>query len=101
MNNALPVIATFGLIALLLVLRSRRRKKPSALMRLRESVEDALEDAEQRTHELRERARKLRGEAKQRLETQVHEMEERQKELRGRLDELKTEAGRLLERARS
>jgi F0F1-type ATP synthase membrane subunit b/b' len=91
-----------GLIGIALFLGARRRKKKaSPLVRLREGIEGALDDAEQRTHELRERARRLRGNAKKRLESQAHEVEERQKELRGRLNELKAEAGRLLERARS
>ena len=101
MNNALPIIVIAGLIGLALVLRTRRRKKPTPFERLRENIEVALDDAEQRTQELRERARKLRGDAKKRLEAQAHEVEERQKELRGRLNELKAEAGKLLERARS
>jgi LPXTG-motif cell wall-anchored protein len=102
MNNALPFIIVAGLLGLALFLGVRkRRKKAGPLERLRENIEGALDDAEHRTHELRERARKLRGDAKKRLETQAHEMEDRQKELRGKLNELKAEAGRLLERARS
>jgi len=101
MKNALPLVAVVGLIALVLVLKGRRRKKPTALQRLREGIEGALDDAEHRTQELRERAKKMRGDARKRIEAQAHEVEERQKELRGRLDELKAEAGKLLERARS
>ena len=101
MNNALPFIALAGFIVLALVLKGRRRKKPTAFERLREGIEGALDDAEHRTQELRERAKKMRGDAKKRIEAQAHEVEERQKELRGRLDELKSEAGKLLERARS
>lgn len=102
MNNALPFLAVGALVVLGIILRSRRRKKKQTPFgRLRENIETVLDDAEQRTAELRERARKLRGEAKKRLEAQAHDVEERQKELRGRLNELKAEAGRLLERARS
>jgi DNA anti-recombination protein RmuC len=103
MKNALPIVAVVGLLTFGLMLRSRRRrkKKPTAFERLREGIEGALDDADQRTQELRERAKKLRGDAKKRIEAQAHEVEERQKELRGRLDELKAEAGKLLERARS
>ena len=101
MKNALPILAIAGLIALAMFLKGRRRKKKrTAFERLREGIEVALDDAETRTHELRERAKKMRGDAKKRLESQAHELEERQKELRGRLDDLKTEAARLLERAR-
>jgi F0F1-type ATP synthase membrane subunit b/b' len=101
MKNVVPMIMALGLVGVLLLLKGRRRRKPTALERLRESVEGALDDAEVRTQELRSRARKMRGDAKKRIEAQVHEVEERQKELRGRLDELKQEAGKLLERARS
>ena len=99
MKNFFPIIAVAGLIALALFLKGRRRKKKrTAFERLREGVEGALDDAEARTHELRERAKKMRGEAKKRIEAQAHELEERQKDLRGRLDELKTEATKMLER---
>jgi SMC interacting uncharacterized protein involved in chromosome segregation len=91
----------FGLIGLVWMVNRRRRKKRTPLARLREGIEGALDDAEHRTQELRERARKMRGDAKKRIEAQAHEVEERQKELRGRLDELKAEAGKLLERTRS
>ena len=102
MKNAVPMFLALGLVGMALVmLKGRRRKKRSAFERLREGIEGALDDAEQRTVELRERARKMRGDAKKRIEAQAHEVEERQKELRGRLDELKEEAGKLLERARS
>jgi len=101
MKNALPLVAAIGLIALALVLKGRRRKKPTTLERLRLSVEGALDDAEHRTQDLRKRAKKMRGDAKKRIEAQAHDVEERQKELRSRLDELKAEAGKLLERARS
>ena len=102
MKNSLPIIAAVGLIALALFLKGRRRKKKrTRFERLREGIEGALDDAEIRTHELRERAKKVRGEARKRIEAQAREVEERQKELRGRLDELKSEATRLLERARS
>jgi hypothetical protein len=101
MKNALPVFLAFGLLGLVMVMKRRRRKKRTPLERLRDGIEGALEDAEHRTQELRERARKMRGDAKKRIEAQAHDVEERQKELRGRLEELKAEAGKLLERARS
>ncbi len=102
MKNLLPMVAAFGLFGLVLfVVGRRKKKKPNALARLRLTVEGALDDAEQRSADLRKRAKKMRGEAKKRIEAQAHEVEERQKELRERLDELKTEAGKLVERARS
>lgn len=102
MNNSLPIIAVVGLLALAFFLKGRRRKKKrTRFERFREGIEIALDDAEARTHELRKRAKKVRGEARKRIEAQAHEVEERQKELRGRLEDLKSEATRLLERARS
>jgi TolA-binding protein len=102
MKNPLPIIAIVGFVVLLFAVRGRRKRhKPTRLERLRESVDAALDDAEVRTRELRTRAKKMRGEAKKRIEEQAHDVEERQKELRGRLDELKAEAGKLLERAKA
>jgi TolA-binding protein len=101
MNNAIPFIALAGLVMLALVMKGRRRKPATTFDRVRMGIEGALDDAEHRTHELRARAKKMRGDAKKRIEAQAHEVEERQKELRVRLDELKGEAGKLLERARS
>ncbi len=102
MKSPLPIFAVVGVVVFLLAVKGRRKRhKPTRFERLREGIEGALDDAEQRTHELRERAKKMRGDAKKRIEEQAHEVEEHQKELRGRLDELKAEAGKLLERARS
>ena len=101
MKNTLPIVAAVGLIALALFLKGRRKKKQTPIERLRVGIETALDDAEARTQELRKRAKKLRGDAKKRIEAQAHEVEEHQKELRGRLDDLKAEATKLLERARS
>ena len=101
MKNALPVFLAFGLFGLVMMAKRKRRKKRTPLERLRVGIEGALDDAENRTQELQARAAKMRGDAKKRIEAQAHEVEERQKELRDRLDDLKTEAGKLLERARS
>ncbi len=102
MKNSLPIIAVIGVFALLFLAKRRRKKHvPTRFERFREGVEGALDDAEQRANDLRERAKKLRGDAKKRVEEQAHEMEEHQKELRGRLEDLKSEATKLVERARS
>jgi hypothetical protein len=63
------------------------------------SIEEALEDAQKQVRGLRMEARKLHGDARKRLEKQAHDVEALQKDLRARLDDLKSDAGRLLEHA--
>lgn len=101
MKNALPIVMAIAGLTLALVVAMRGRRKRTPLERLRVNIEETLDDAQQQAHSLRKRARKLRGEAKKRLETQAHEVEDWQKDLRERLDDLRSDAGRLLERARS
>jgi uncharacterized protein YlxW (UPF0749 family) len=101
MNNALPIVAVVAtLFTLAIVLTLRRKRKRTPIERLRLSIEDSLDDAQQQAQALHKRARKLRGDAKKRLETQAHEVEDWQKDLRGRLEVLRSDAGKLLERAR-
>jgi hypothetical protein len=61
----------------------------------------ALSEADSRTRDLRKRAAKLKGDARERLNERVQELEKRQKELRGRLEEIGAEARRVVESARS
>jgi hypothetical protein len=80
----------------------RRHKKPkSRITRIREGIEGVLDEAEDRTTDLRKRADKMRGEARKRLQEEAQTLESREKELRARLDELKVEAMRLFERQKS
>jgi LPXTG-motif cell wall-anchored protein len=84
------------------IFKLRRRKKPKSRMaRLREGIEGVLDEAEDRTADLRKRANKLRGEAKRRVQEEAQGLESRQQELRGRLDELKAEATKLFEREKA
>ena len=99
MRGPFIILAVVGLVGVFIVMR-RRRKPAGRLARLRENAEDTLHDLDERSEELRKRARKVSGEARERLQEQAHELEARQRELRVRLEELKKEAGRLLERAR-
>ena len=100
MNQPIVWIGAIAIIGLA-ILKMRRRKKPkSRIARLREGIEGVLDEAEDRTAELRKRADKMRGGARKRLQEEAHTLESRQKELRVRLDELKAEATRLFERDR-
>jgi hypothetical protein len=91
-------IVVFGLV--LFKLRPKRKPK-TRLERLRVGIEGVLDQAEDRTADLRKRAEKLRGEAKKRLQEEAQSLESREKELRARLDELKAEATKLFERERA
>ncbi len=100
MNQPIVWIGAIALIGLA-ILKMRRHKKPkSRIARLREGIEGVLDDAEDRTADLRKRADRMRGDAKKRLQEEAQSLESRQKEIRMRLDELKTEATRLFERER-
>jgi hypothetical protein len=93
-----------GAVALigLVIFKMRRRQKPkSRIARLREGIEGVLDEAEDRTADLRKRADKLRGDAKRRLQDEAQTLESRQKEIRSRLDELKAEATKLFEREKA
>ena len=60
----------------------RRHKKPkSRIARIREGIEGVLDEAEDRTTDLRKRADKMRGEAKKRLQEEAQALESREKEL--------------------
>jgi predicted nuclease with TOPRIM domain len=101
MRGPFIVFALIGLIGVFMIMKKRQQKPASRFARLRENAEDSLHDLEERSEELRKRAKKVSGEARERLQEQAHELEARQRELRSRLEDLKKEAGRLLERARS
>jgi hypothetical protein len=90
-----------GLAAVAILLKGRDRPSDGTLGRIKESAEDALGDVEKRVEDLRERAKKVSGEARVKLQDQAHELETRQRELRAQLQELSAEAKKLLDRARS
>src|SRR5688572_14941941 len=90
-----------GTAMLILFLKRRSRKPKSRIERVREGVEQALSEAEVRSRELRKRAQKMKGEARQRLHDRASDLETKQKELRTRLEQLSEDAKRVLEGARS
>ena len=91
-----------ALVLGLAIFRMRRQKKPkSRIARIRQGIEGVLDEAEDRTTDLRKRADKMRGDAKKRLQEEAQALESREKELRARLDELKAEATKLFEREKS
>ena len=100
MNQSAIWIGAFVVIGLIFFKMRRRKKPKSRIARLREGIEGVLDDAEDRTADLRKRAGKLRGEAKRRLQDEAQSLEARQQEIRSRLDELKVEATKLFERER-
>jgi hypothetical protein len=101
MKQPIWIAGVVGLVLGLAFLKMRRSRKPkSRLARIRESVESVLDEAETKTADLRKRANKMRGDAKKRMQEEAQTLEGREKELRQRLDELKTEATKLFERAR-
>jgi TolA-binding protein len=99
MKAALPIVALVA--AVIFVLLVTKRGSEGTVDRVKEGAEDALEEIEARIKDLRQRAAKLRGEAKQRLQDQAHDLEARQRELRARLEEIRSEASRLISRNRS
>ena len=76
----------FGAVAL-----RRRRRKPAT----------AVEKIEQRVTEIKGRAKRLSGEAKQRLLDEAHELEAQQRELKKRLDDLTGDAQKVFQKAKS
>jgi len=101
MNQPIIWIGAAFLVGLA-IFKMRRHKKPkSRIARIRHGIEGVLDEAEDRTTDLRKRADKLRGDAKKRLQEEAQALESREKELRARLDELKAEATKLFEREKS
>ena len=98
-----PIIWIGAVVVLgLAILKMRRHRKPKGrIARIREGIEGVLDEAEDRTSDLRKRADKMRGEAKKRLQEEAQALESREKDLRARLDELKAEATKLFEREKS
>ena len=101
MNQPMVWIGAIALIGLVLFKLRPRKKPKSRIARLRVGIEGVLDEAEDRTADLRKRAEKLRGEAKKRLQDEAKSLEAREKELRVRLDELKAEATKLFEREKA
>ncbi len=79
----------------------KRKQKEGSIGRLRHGAGDAFEDVEKRITELRDQAKRLSGEARQRLQDQAHDLEGQQRDLRNRMNDLRGEAQKLLERTRS
>jgi hypothetical protein len=101
MKEPIWIAGVIGLVLGLAFLKMRRSRRPKGrLARIRESVEGVLDEAEVKTADLRKRANKMRGDAKKRMQEEAQTLESREKELRQRLDEIKTEATKLFERAR-
>ena len=88
----------FGVIFAYRKVASRRRKK-TAMGRLREGLETAFDEVETRIDDLRKRAKSVRGDARRKLQDQAHDLEARQRDLRKRVDDLRSEAKKLLETA--
>ena len=101
MNQSMVWIGVIAVVGLVLFKLRPRKKPKSRLERLREGIEGVLDEAEDRTVDLRKRAEKMRGEAKKRLQEEAQSLEAREKELRARLDELKAEATKLFEREKA
>lgn len=93
-------VALAGLLFAAIAIR-RRRAHRSTFEKLQGRAEDALNDLEHRVMELRDEAKRLSGEARQRLQDQAHELEAQQKELKKRLSDLGSDAQKLLEKAKS
>lgn len=89
------IIFIVGGIALLMFLR-KRRKARTPIDKIKGGVETAIDEIGSRSTELRKRADKARGEAKHRLQEQAHVLESRQRDLLGRLEELSSEARRIM-----
>lgn len=90
------MIIIVGGIVLFGFLRRRRRKNRTPIDRIKGGVETAIDEIGSRSSELRKRADKARGEAKQRLQDQARVLESRQRDLLGRLEELGAEARRIM-----
>lgn len=89
-----------GLMVGLLFLKRRGRKK-TTMQKIQHRAEDVIEDLDHRVVELRDEARRFSGEARQRLQDQAHDLEAQQRELKKRLNEISTDAQKLLEKARA
>ena len=89
------IVLAFGAIAM------RKRRKTTKLEKIQHRADDAIKDLEHRIVELRDEARRLSGEARQKLQDQAHELEAQQRELKKRLNDLSSDAQKLLEKART
>jgi TolA-binding protein len=94
------VLGLIGLVFGAVAIRKKRRKK-TTFEKIQGRAEDAINDLEHRVMELRDEAKRLSGEAKQKLQDQAHELESQQRELKKRLNDLSGDAQKLLDRAKS
>jgi signal transduction histidine kinase len=101
MKSPLILLLLGILIAGALAFKVREKKRPETpIERIRGGIEDAMSELESRIEDLRERAKRVSGEARKKLQDQAHELETRLRALRGQLDDLRTEAKQLLDRDR-
>jgi len=87
-------------IAFAAIMMRKRRHKKTTFQKLQVRADDAIKDLEHRVMELRDQAKRLSGDAKQKLQDQAHELEGQQRELKKRLDDLSGDAQELLKKAR-
>ena len=97
-----PMILAGIVGSIMLFMLIKRRRKPKTRMdRVREGVEQAMSEVEVRSRELRKRAGKMKGEARQRLHDRASDLDSKQKDLRTRLEQLSEDAKKVVEHARS
>ena len=94
--KALLILGVAGLIFGAVMMRKRGRAIP--VETIHRKADDVFVDLEHRVAELRDEAKRVTGEAKQKLQNQARELETQQHELRKRLND---DAHKLLERAKS
>jgi TolA-binding protein len=94
------LVGILGLAFGVLAMRKRRKKK-TTFEKIQSRADDAINDLEHRVMELRDEAKRLSGDAKQKLQDQAHELESQQRELKKRLNDLSGDAQKLLEKAKS
>ncbi|MGE0058526.1 MAG: hypothetical protein AB7P33_10390 [Dehalococcoidia bacterium] len=94
------ILGLAGFVFAVMLIGKRRRKK-TTLEKIQMRADDAISDLEHRVKDIRKQAKRLRGDAKQKLQEQAHDLESQQRELKKRLDELSGDAQKLLANARS
>jgi TolA-binding protein len=95
----LMILGLVGLVFCAIAIRRRRKKTPLEKIQMR--ADDALNDLEHRVSDIRKQAKRLRGDAKQKLQEQAHDLESQQRDLKKRLDDLSGDAQKLLATARA
>lgn len=101
MKAPMILVGIVSTVMLLMFIKRRRRKPKGPVARVREGVEQAISEAEVRSRDLRKRAGKMKGEARQRLHDRASDLEAKQKELRSKLEQLGEDAKKVVEHARS